>query len=159
MLRSQDEAHRRLAKALGSTRYDSLIHALTHWGLSDTSSHVRQAPRTDDIELYCDERLREWRHDISGQGRHIGDLDRKAMHRLRIEGKHYRYVVGSLLNLGVPISRENFSFSEPARRIHQALGDLRDLRQLRKAVGSRPPHYRRRKRKIIRRAEDSFRYP
>jgi hypothetical protein len=64
-------------------------------------------------------------------------------------------MVEALLNLDIPVSREDFLFCEAAKRVPQALGDLRDLKQLRKAVGRRPPYYRKRKRKLLRRAEAS----
>jgi CHAD domain-containing protein len=110
----------------------------------------------DQVDVYCDDRLREWRDNISGQGQHIRTLRRKPLHRLRIQSKNYRYVVESLLNLDIRVSREDFSFCETAKRVHQALGELRDLRQLSKAVGRWPPHYRKRRRKLIQRVEHSF---
>jgi CHAD domain-containing protein len=110
----------------------------------------------DQVDVYCDDRLREWRDNISGQGRHIRTLRRKPLNRFRIQSKNYRYVVESLLNLDIRVSREDFSFCETAKRVHQALGELRDLRQLSKAVGRWPPHYRKRRRKLIQRVEHSF---
>jgi CHAD domain-containing protein len=107
------------------------------------------------IDVYCDERLREWRNEISRKGSHLHSLRRKQLHRLRIQSKYYWYMVEALLNLDIPVSREDFLFCEAAKRVPQALGDLRDLKQLRKAVGRRPPYYRKRKRKLLRRAEAS----
>lgn len=157
MLRSQGKAHRRLARKLGSARYNRMTSELKDWISNPPSPHIRQAPQFDQVDLYCDERLREWRDEISRQGRHIGALGRTALHRLRIHSKHYRYMVEALLALDIPISREGVAFCETAKQVHQALGDLRDLRRLRKSVGRRPPHYRKRKRKLIRQAEHSFR--
>jgi CHAD domain-containing protein len=157
LLRSQDKAHRRLTKELGSASYSRLTSELDHWISRGPSAGNSQAKPPDWVDTYCDRRLREWRNEISRQGRNIRALRRKPLHQLRIKSKNYRYMVDSLLNLDIPISREDFSFCETAKRVHQALGDLRDLRQLRKAVGRRPPHYRKRKRKLRQRVENLFR--
>jgi hypothetical protein len=39
------------------------------------------------------------------------------------------------------------------------LGDLRDLKRLRRVAPKRPPGYRKSKRKFIQRAENAFRSP
>ena len=157
LVRSRDKAHRRLAKKLASARYGNLISELSHWISERPLHHDEQALRSDRIDNYCDKRLRQWRDEIASQGRHIRALRRKRLHQLRIQSKNYRYMVDALLNLDISIPREDFSFCETAKRVHQTLGDLRDLRQLRKAVGRRPPRYRKRKRKLIKRIENSFR--
>jgi len=154
LLRSRDKAYRRLTRKLGSARYIRLTSELDRW-LSRLSS-----PGTDQSQQFdqIDARLREWRNEISRKGRHLRSLRRKPLHRLRIRSKHYRYMVEALLKLDIPVSREDYSFCEIARRVHQTLGDLRDLKQFRRAVGRRPPHYRKRKRKLMRRAAASFRH-
>lgn len=157
LLRSQDRAHRRLARKLGSARYSSLASELHHWILDRSSSRARRAQPPGQLDVDCDERLREWRDAISTQGRHVRTLRRKPLHRLRILSKHYRYMVEALLDQDVPVPREDFLFCETARRVHQTLGELRDLRLLRKAIGRRPPRYRKRKRALIQRVEDLFR--
>jgi hypothetical protein len=144
-------------KKLGSARYNDLTSELNHWVSSRPSRHNNQASRCDRVDDYCDERLRQWRDEISGQVRHIRAFRRKRQHQLRIQSKNYYYMVDALLNLDIPVSREDFSFYETAKRVHQTLGDLRDLRRLCKAVGRRPPHCRKRRRKLLRRVEDSFR--
>jgi CHAD domain-containing protein len=102
--------------------------------------------------------LRESRDEISAQGRLVRTLRREPLHQLRIRSKHYRYVVEALLDQDVPVSREDFLFCETAKRVQQALGDLRDLKLLRRAIGRRPPHYRKRERELIQRVEDLFRH-
>lgn len=154
LLRSRDEAYRRLARKLGSARYIRLTSELDRWLSRPCSPGTGRLQRFDQI----DARLREWRNEISRKGRHLRSLRRKPLHRLRIRSKHYRYMVEALLKLGIPVSREDYSFCEIARRVHQTLGELRDLKQFRKAVGRRPPHYRKRKRKLMRRAAASFRH-
>jgi CHAD domain-containing protein len=148
LLRSRDKAHRRLSKKLGSARYGSLTSELHHWISYLASPHGKQ---TQQLDVRCDERLRDWRDEISRQERHVRVLHRKPLHRLRIQSKRYRYVVEALLDHDIPVSREDFLFCATAKQVHQALGELRDLRLLRKAIGRRPPHYRRHKLELIQR--------
>ena len=160
LVRSRDKAHRQLAKSFGSARYSHLFSALSHWITGRPLPHNGQARRFDRTDVYCDDHLREWRNEISREGRHVCSLRRKRLHQLRIQSKNYRYMVTALMQCDIPLSREDFLFCEPARRVHQILGDLRDLKQLRKAVGRRPPRYRGQKRKLIKRVEKTFRrYP
>ncbi|HLZ01148.1 MAG TPA: CHAD domain-containing protein [Bradyrhizobium sp.] len=101
--------------------------------------------------------MRAWKARISRQGRHLRALGNKQLHRLRIRCKRYRYVAGALQNLGVTIARQDLAFAEAAKRVHRTLGDLRDLKRLRKAAQGRPPGYRKSKRKQMQRAEKPFR--
>ncbi len=157
LLRSQDRAHRRLAKELRSTRYIRLISELDRWLERNPWRGNGRATRLDRLNDHCEERLRRWRDEIARKGRHVRALRGKLLHRLRIQSKHYRYMVDGLLDLGIPVSREDFAFCETAKLAHQALGDIRDLRRFRKSMGRRPPHYRKRKHELIRRLEKSFR--
>jgi CHAD domain-containing protein len=156
LLRSQGSAHHQVAKALRSARYNHLILELDCW-LKHPSPGDGKAPSPDHVNDFCEKRLRSWRAELSQQGRRVGSLGRTQQHRLRIQGKNYRYVVESLLDLNVPLSREDFTFCDIAKRMHQALGDLRDLRLLRRSIGGRPPHYWKRRRKLKRRIERLFR--
>lgn len=158
LLRSQDKAHRRLARKLGSTRYNRLTSELRHWVLDRPTPRGSRAQPPDQVDVYCEQRLREWRNGISTQGRHIRALRRKPLHQLRILSKHYRYIVEALMDQDIPVSREDFLFCETARRVHQTLGELRDLRLLRKAIGRRPPRFRKRERELIQRVGDLFRH-
>ncbi len=101
--------------------------------------------------------MHQWRDEIREQGRHIRTLRRKPLHQFRILSKHYRYIVETLLDRDIPVSREDFMFGRTAKHIHQTLGELRDLRLLRKAIGRRPPHYRKRERELIHQVEHLFR--
>ena len=74
-------------------------------------------------------------------------LHRNQLHRLRIRCKRYRYVVGALQSLGVTIARQELKFNDIAKRVHAALGDLRDLKRLWRAAQKRPPGFRKSKRK------------
>lgn len=131
---------------------------LHHWISNSPTSHGNHKQSFDQLDVYCEERLRGWRDEICEQGRHVPSLRRKPLHQLRILSKHYRYMVEALLDLDIPISREDFLFGETAKHIHQTLGEVRDLRLLRKAIGRRPPHYRRRERELIQQVEDLFRH-
>jgi len=157
LLRSQGDAHRQVAKALRSARYSRLILELDRWLRSPLSPGDGKTPPPNHVNDFCEKRLRSWRAELSRQGRRVGSLGRTQQHRLRIQGKNYRYVVESLLDLNVPLSRADFTFCDIAKRMHQALGDLRDLRRLRRSIGGRPPHYRKRRRKLKRRIERLFR--
>jgi CHAD domain-containing protein len=157
LLRSQANAHRQVAKALRSARYSRLILELDRWCKSRPSPGDGKTPPPNHVNDFCEKRLRTWRAELSRQGRRVDSLGRTQQHRLRIQSKNYRYVVESLLDLNVPLSREDFTFCDIAKRMHQDLGDLRDLRRLRRSIGRRPPHYRKHRRKLKRRIERLFR--
>ena len=158
LLRSQSKAHRCLAVELRSTRYGRLMSALHLWPAKNTFRHSKNELWPGGDYDYCDQQLRAWREKLCRKGRHIGALRRKQQHLIRIQSKYYRYMVDSLLRLDMTVSREDFLFSEALKEVHQDLGELRDLRRLRKSVGTSPPHYRRRKRELISRVERSFRH-
>ncbi len=154
--RSQAKAHRQLAKKLGSARYRRLIAELGQWIKSQSGRQNRRLPGSDRIDVYSEAHLRAWRNQICRQGRHLRSLRRKPQHRLRIRCKHYRYIMDDLRSLDIPISSEDLSFCKTAKRAHSALGELRDLRRLRKVVHRRLPGYRRKKHKLLRKIENSF---
>lgn len=155
--RSQAKAHRQLAKKLGSARYRRLIAELNQWIEEQSSRQNRQPSRSDQIDVYSEARLRAWRNQICRQGRQLRSLRRKPIHRLRIRCKHYRYIVDDLRSLDIPISGQSLSFCKTAKRAHGGLGDLRDLRRLRRVVQHRLPGYRKQKRKMLLKIENSFR--
>lgn len=157
IVRVQEKAHRGLAKKLDSTRYDRLIAALNHWITSGSWLQNDQAFRSERFDLYSQARLCQWRTEIGRKGRHLRTLRRKQLHRLRIQCKRYRYMVAALQLLRVNLSEQDLAFGEAAKQVHRVLGDLRDLRRLRKTVQRRPPYYRKSKRKLLRQAEKAFR--
>lgn len=159
LLRGQHKGHRSLAEKLNSARYTHLIVTLTNW-IKDGSWLVNSGPfRSERIDVYSQARLRDWRGRIWREGRHLRALRPKQMHRLRIQSKHYRYVLDALQTLGIKNTRQDLVFYETAKQVHRALGDLRDLKRLRKAANDRPPGYRKRKRKLLQQAEKPFRRP
>jgi CHAD domain-containing protein len=155
--RSQHKAHRELAEQLRSARYSRLISEFDRWSGQRLSPGDGQAAPLNHVNDFCERRLRIWRDELSRQGRHVRALGRRQQHRFRIRCKSYRYVVESLIDQNVPLSREDFAFCDVARHAHQALGDLRDLRRLRKSIGRRPPHYRTYRSKLKHQVERLFR--
>jgi len=159
MLRIQRKADRKLRKKLASARYDRLIARINRWITDGPWLLTDRSIRSEKVDAYAQARLHAWRAAISREGRHVRILHSEQRHRLRIRCKRYRYVVAALHGLGVTIAREGLKFSETAKRVHGALGDLRDLKRLRRVARKRPPGYRKSKQKFIQRAEKSFRFP
>jgi CHAD domain-containing protein len=156
MLCAQRKVYRRLNKKLASHRYISLIDAVNHWVADGPWLRTGRSIRSEQVDAYAKARLQAWRVSISREGRHIRTLHLKQLHRLRIRCKRYRYVVAALHSFGVAIARPDMKFAEIAKRVHGALGDLRDLKRLRRFAQKRPPGYRKSKRKFIQRADNSF---
>jgi len=157
LLRSQGRSHRRLARKLDSARYSRLMVELNHWISNGSWLRDAQSPSYERIDDYSEGRLREWRKAIRRDGQHIRTLRPKPLHRFRIRCKRFRYIVAALQALKVPLARKELTFCEVARQVHGALGDLRDLKRLRKAGHGRLPGYRMRKRNLLREAGRPFR--
>ncbi|MDE2467516.1 MAG: CHAD domain-containing protein [Bradyrhizobium sp.] len=153
LLRSHDKVHRQLVRKLCSARYNGLMLELDRLLGKRRSPKDSEAAPLEGVSTFCEKRLRTWRDELSRQGRHVCTFGAKRQHRLRIQSKNYRYAVESLLRLNIPLSLEDFSYCEIAKQVHKALGDLRDLRRLRRSIGSRPPQYRKHRRKLERRIE------
>lgn len=159
MLHVQRKVDRRLNKKLASDRYIRLIEAVNHWIADGPWLRTGRSIRSEQVDAYAKARLQAWRGAISRKGRHVRTLHRKQLHRLRIRCKRYRYIVAALHSFGVAIARQDMKFAEIAKRVHGALGDLRDLKRLRRFAPKRPPGYRKSRRKFIQKAENSFRSP
>jgi CHAD domain-containing protein len=157
LLHAQRKVDRRLSKMLASARYEHLMRTVDHWITDGPWLLTDRSVRSEQADTYARARLHAWRAAISREGRHLRILHRKQLHRLRIQCKRYRYVVAALRCLGVPLARQDLKFSEIAKRVHGALGDLRDLKRLRRVAQKRPPGYRKSKRKFIQMAEKPFR--
>jgi len=154
---AKEKSHRSLAKTLGSDRYEGLMVALRHWITAGPWLSSRLSFRSERVEVFSKARLRDWRTAISQKGRKLAALQRQQMHRVRIRAKRYRYVVDALQALGVHITQEDLAFCDTAKQMHGALGDLRDLKRLRRIGHGRPPGYRKRKRQLLKQAERPFR--
>jgi len=157
MLRAQRKVDRRLSQKLASARYVRLMAAVHHWIAGGPWLETNRSLGSESINAFAPARLQAWREAISREGRHIRILHRKQLHRLRIRCKHYRYVVAALHSLGVTLTRQDLKFAEIAKQVHGALGDLRDLKRLRRAAKKRPPGYRESKRRLLQQAEKPFR--
>jgi CHAD domain-containing protein len=154
-LRSHDEAHHRLAKTLRSDRYRRLAEALNCWLDKHYGSGNEPSPHGDND--YCETCLRDWREKLIKNEQRVSVLKRKQLHRFRIRSKYYRYMVDSLIDLGMTVSRDDFTFYEIVRRLHRDIGELRDLRRFRKYVGKHSLQYRKRRRELMSRVKQSFR--
>jgi CHAD domain-containing protein len=157
MLRAQHKVGRRLTKKLASDRCIRLITTVIHWIANGPWLRTNQSIRSENVDAYAKARLQAWREATSREGLHIRLLHRKQLHRLRIRCKRYRYVVAALHCCGVTITRQDQKFAEIAKRVHRALGDLRDLKRLRRAARKKPPGYHQSKQKLLRQAEKPFR--
>ena len=156
VLQVQEKAHRALADVLLSTRYRRLMAALCQWITKGPWLRDGLASRSEHVDVYSRVRLRAWRKRISQRGRHLQTLRRAQVHRLRIQCKRYRYILASLQGLGIAIRQQDLAFAETAKLVHQTLGDLRDLKRLRKTSRSRPPGYRRDKGKLLKQAQKAL---
>jgi CHAD domain-containing protein len=156
IIRVDRKLGRKLNKTLASARCNSLMAALDDWIANGPWLQTDRLVRCQHVDAYAQAKLKAWRQEISEEGQHLWTLSRKELHHLRIRCKRYRYVVAALQGLPISIAPRDQKFADAAKRIHGALGDLRDLRRLRRVVKERPPGYRKSKRKFIRIAEKSF---
>ena len=161
LLRAQRKLDRRLSKKLASARYEHLMRTVDHWITDGPWLRLLtgRSVQFGHSDAYAQARLHAWRVAISRKGRHLRSLRRKQLHSLRIQCKRYRYIVAALSGLGLPLGRQDLKFAEIAKRVHGALGDLRDLKRLRRVAQKRPPGYRKSKRKFIQMAENPFHSP
>jgi CHAD domain-containing protein len=157
MTRAQAKVDRKLHKKLASSRYNRVMTTVEHWITDGPWLQNDRSVRLARVEGHIGPRLHVWRTGICRQGRHLRALHRKQLHRLRIQCKRYRYLVTTLQGLGVSIAKQDLKFLEIAKLVHGALGDLRDLKRLRRAAHDRPPGYRKNKRKLLQKAEKPFR--
>ncbi|MBP1092680.1 CHAD domain-containing protein [Bradyrhizobium diazoefficiens] len=157
VVRAQDKAHRSLTRELTSARYDQLMAALNHWLAKGSWLEHDQRLRSEPVDVYCQAILRDWRTEIRQKGQRLRTLRRKQLHRLRIRCKRYRYMLAALQSLQVNMPQQDLAFGEIATRAHRALGDLRDLKRLRKTAQRLPPHYRKSTRKLLGQTEQAFR--
>jgi hypothetical protein len=145
LLRSQQEAHRQLARKLASARYRRLITELDQWIASDNRRHTGRLFGSARADIFSQRRLLSWRNKICRKGKHLQTMRSKQLHRFRIRCKHYRYIGDSLRSLGIPLSDRDLAFCKIAKRAHRDFGDIRDLRRFRKVTHGRPLGYRRQK--------------
>lgn len=150
---------RRLATALRSARYRRLMTALAGWTTAgpwlvrhDAGS---QARRSEPLRTHAARKLRRWRRRIVRNGHDVRQLGNAARHDLRIRAKRYRYMVEALATLDPVLWRRWQDSGRRAKRVQDALGDLRDLQRFRRLAANcdKPPGYRRAKKRLLRRAD------
>ena len=151
--------HARVGRALGSKRYQALLARLRTWidhGPWTTSTNsagddLRKAP----LGRFASRRLNRWSHRLA-QCKECPDESRRQ-HRVRIKAKRYRHMVKALSELGIDVSHSRLREAEPARQLHRALGDLRDLRRVRRTLGApRKGPFKTREDKLLRQIKKAF---
>jgi CHAD domain-containing protein len=125
------ESHRRLARALQSTRYRRLIDQTSQWiesGAWSTSRgkdavSLRRTPLAD----HAAQRLAEWEETLLRKSRKLGKLDVEKRHRLRLLNKRVTYAVESLSDLFSEKSlAKHKSVLKRLRKAQRSLGELND---------------------------------
>lgn len=82
------------------------------------------AARLQKFSTYSQARLHSWRKRLVKKGGRISHSNATQRHHLRIKAKRYRYMLEAVATLGIA---NNFAKRKLAKRVQQALGDLRDL--------------------------------
>ncbi|MBN9004907.1 MAG: CHAD domain-containing protein [Rhizobiales bacterium] len=149
--------HRRLEHALRSARYKRLLDLLATWSESGPWTRHGNAARLQKFSTYSQARLHSWRKRLVKKGGRISHSSATQRHHLRIKAKRYRYMLEAVATLGIA---NNFNKRKLAKRVQQALGDLRDLQCFRQSCGKRrkpPPGYPARKKQLLRKADKALR--
>jgi CHAD domain-containing protein len=125
------EAHRNLARALRSVRYEWLIEQAAGWIENGPWSTKRgkeaAAERAMPIGLYTLGKLEEWEKRLLKRSRKLGKMGTKKRHRLRLLNKKLTYSIDSFEDLF-----ENKTFSKQKialkhlRKAQKSLGQLND---------------------------------
>jgi CHAD domain-containing protein len=123
--------HRRLARALRSTRYRRLVRSLSDWienGPWSTAGGRQAAKeRACPIAEYGTEKLARWQQRLLKKSRRLLKMDAEKRHRLRLLNKKLTYSIEACEDL---FSDKEFS-QQPAalkylRKAQRALGQLND---------------------------------
>jgi CHAD domain-containing protein len=125
--RERAESHRRLTRALRSTRYRRLIENTYHWvenGPWSTKKGKQAAKaRTSPIAAFSARKLMRWREKLLKKSRELRDMDTKKRHRLRLANKKLYY------------STEFFEDLFPDQRASRQQTALKYLRKAQKSLG------------------------
>lgn len=162
--KNRDRLYRRVVAGLRSKRFERLMDALTRWvergpwliRRDDGAQRRRAAP----LRTYCRQQLEHWRTRLNRKGRRLATMGGKRRHSLRIKVKRYRYVLEALCDICPPAARANLRYLlKPAKRLQQAIGDLRDLQRLRRlgASSRKPPGYTKQKKRLLAAARAAWR--
>ena len=165
--------HRRLVRCLRAVRFQNLIAALSGWvrhgrWLARWERAVRDEP-AEPLHVYGERELNRWCKRLIRKGRHLETLGASRRHRLRIRAKRLRYMLEALTGIATILGDEKYRrLHRSARRLQSALGDLRDLDRFADLAApasaaddseqgkSRPPGYRRNKKKLLRASIEAY---
>jgi CHAD domain-containing protein len=93
--RKRLKSHRQAREAVQSARFRKLILDTAEWveagAWSKSEDPLMRAAREMPIEIYAANQLSQRRKKIRRQGAKIGSLSPEQLHKLRIQGKKYRY--------------------------------------------------------------------
>ncbi|MBI3699756.1 MAG: CHAD domain-containing protein [Afipia sp.] len=145
----REKVYRKLGRDLQSNQFAELNVRFGRW----IRREPQKAKASFSLSKYCRRRLGAWRKNLRHASLRLNSFRRRQLHQLRIRSKEYRYIVESLHAIGAPLSQEDIGFAKTMRRVQRELGELRDLRRLRKFIGRRLPAYRSQKRARIRNAK------
>ncbi|WP_213770506.1 CHAD domain-containing protein [Bradyrhizobium sp. dw_78] len=158
LVQASAECDRLAAQALCSSRYQRWIAAVSRWIVNGPwIQEALPGHRMESAASYGERRFRHWKKTLLRNGRELRALSSGQMHRLRIKAKRFRYMADAFEKLGMLSPAWTGTAYDGAKRIHRALGDLRDLKRLRKAGRGRPPGYGKRKRALLKEAADALR--
>jgi CHAD domain-containing protein len=144
MERQRIDSHRRLAKALQSTRFRKLTRNTSdwiesgHWSTQDDERAERR--RSTRISAYAARRLKRWSRKLHRKSRKLELISASKRHRLRIETKKFRYTVeffGHLLP-AFTAARQR-ALLKYLREAQDALGDLNDAEAARSFTATLKP--------------------
>ncbi|KAA0073997.1 CHAD domain-containing protein [Tardiphaga sp. P9-11] len=157
--RQAADGHARVARALVSKRYRRLLAALRNWvGRGPWRSSKEAAVgklRQASLESYASHRLKQWSHRLARWNKQVSATGRQ--HRIRILAKRFRYMIEALSDLGIVHSRKYQKEANAARQIQSALGDLRDMRRVRREIGTTGmPSFKKRRNKLLRKTRKAL---
>ncbi len=163
--------HRRLARCLGSDRFQRFMTALSRWidrgPWLDRSERGARRQRTEPLRDYSEWKLKHWRQRLVDKGRHLAIMAAARRHRLRIKGKRYRYMLEALGDILPSRARAKIRQAQkPAKCLQGRLGDLRDLERFGHVVATLsaepghgpPPGYSRQKADLLAEAAAACRH-
>jgi CHAD domain-containing protein len=125
------DAHRRLARALHSARYQSLVKNASNW-IEQGSWSIRKGKeasrsRAAPILAYGVSKLQRWQEKLLNNSRELPKMDSERRHRLRLLNKKLSYSIVSFEDL---FPDKNFSRQRVAlkhlRKAQKSLGLLND---------------------------------
>jgi CHAD domain-containing protein len=165
----QARDHRRLVRHLVSQRFQGLIEGMKGW--IERGLWLRRWERNSrgksakPLKAYSERELNRLRQRLIRKGRRLESLGASGRHRLRIGTKRLRYMLEALTDIVSLHDRAKLlHLHKSAKRLQQALGDLRDLKRLARlgvsakgCPAKKLPNYRRHRKKLLRSAAEALR--